>query len=114
MSEDERGCLTHKYQIHKIQSMVKRRFRDVRDEVRNMVRKWKLNQRDFRRFPEIRFNSAGARRGRVHMTWKPRNRRRIISPSKVWFESINELGVIVESIGRAWTGVSVARARRHS
>lgn len=79
-------------------------FRSVRNECRQIVKRYRKVRKDDREFPELFVHclAGDASKGSVQLYRKAYGKQPYFSPKKVHFESIAELALIVDAFGRAW------------
>ncbi len=83
---------------------MKVKFREVKRRCRQIVEQYRKIRKDDRAFPEFFIHTldpAGIQ-GEVHLYRKARGKEAYISKGAIHYESIAELAIIFESLGKAW------------
>lgn len=83
---------------------MKVKFREVKSRCRRIVERYREIRKDDREFPEffIHALAGNGSRGEVHLYRKARGKKPYFSKGTIHYESIPELALILESLGRAW------------
>lgn len=83
---------------------MKVKFREVKSRCRQIVENYRKIRRDDREFPEflIRTLAEDGSRGEVNLYRKPHGKEEYISKASLFYESIAELSLILECLGKAW------------
>lgn len=80
------------------------KFREVKSRCRTIVERYRDARKDDREFPQFFIHTLAhdGSRGEVHLYRKARGKEAYISKGKIHYESIPELALIIESIGKHW------------
>jgi len=83
---------------------MKVKFREVKRRCRQIVENFREKRKDDREFPEFFIHALAedGSRGEVHLYRKTRGKDAYISKASIHYESIPELSLILESLGKAW------------
>ena len=79
------------------------KFREVKTRCRKIVKKFRRETGDRRRFPSFHLGclAQDGRKGYVQLSWKPRGKE-IVYSDEITYESFPELTFILHSLGVAW------------
>jgi hypothetical protein len=90
---------------------MKVKFREVKRRCRQIVENYRKVRKDDREFPVflIRGLAEDGTRGEVHLYRKAKGKTEYVSKGSINFESIPELAVILESLGKAWDATRPSR-----
>jgi hypothetical protein len=80
------------------------KFREVKSQCLKIVKKYREARKDDREFPEflVQCLASDGSRGSVRLYRKKYRKEPYLSKGIIHFESIAELALIMESLGRAW------------
>jgi len=80
------------------------KFREVKKRCRQIVENFREKRRDDREFPEFFIHALAedGSRGQVRLYRKARGKEPYFSKASVHYESIAELSLILENLGKAW------------
>jgi hypothetical protein len=84
------------------------KFRDIKNECREMVEKYRAIRKDDRQFPEffIHCLASDGSIGSVQLYRKARGKKPYFSKKLIHYESIAELAFILENLGNAWSSTT--------
>jgi len=90
---------------------MKVKFREVKRRCRQIVENYRAIRKDDREFPEflIRGLAEDGTRGEVHLYRKARGKVEYISRGSIHYESVPELALVLESLGKAWDATRPSR-----
>jgi len=83
---------------------MKVKFREVKRRCRQIVENYRAIRKDDREFPQFFIHALAedGSRGEVHLYRKEREKEAYISRGTIHYESIPELALILEALGKAW------------
>ena len=83
---------------------MKVKFREVKGRCKKIVENYREKRKDDREFPEFFLHclAEDGSRGEVYLYRKARGKKAYFSKATIHYESIPELSLIIESLGRAW------------
>ena len=80
------------------------KFREVKRRCREIVDRYREVRKDDREFPQFFLHTLAhdGSRGEIHLYRKARGKEAYISKGTIHYESIPELALLLESIGKRW------------
>jgi hypothetical protein len=90
---------------------MKVKFREVKRRCREIVENYRKIRKDDREFPQFLIHGLAedGTKGEVHLYRKPRGKPEYVSRASINYETIPELSVIIENLGKAWDATRPTR-----